>query len=210
MRFSTVAYTNDPGCGQQCPRLMQASGQIGKETPQAFLDFAREQIRQPGLVNVLLIHSPGGSVNASITLGRVLRKLGTVVVVAQAMDGAPPATASRGQRIRPEHMRFVSGTCASACVYALAGGLKRIVPPESQVAVHRMAGNISQIEPATREEQSHQVYAGARELSALTEYIGQMGVSIDLVRIAESVPHEEARILTAREIVRLKLGKPKL
>lgn len=210
MQFSTVAYGSNAGCGANCPRIMQASGQISKDTPQAFLDFARQQIQKPGLINVLLINSPGGSVNASITLGRVLRKLGTVVVVAQAMDAAPQPAMTNRSRARAQNMRFVSGICASACVYALAGGFKRIVPPESQVAVHRMAGNISQVEPATRELQQRQIYAGTSELSALTEYIDSMGVSIDLVRMAESVPHEEARILSSREISRLNLGKPKL
>lgn len=212
MDFTTVAYTADPRCGDNCPRLMQATGQITKETPQAFLEFARRQIQKPGLINVLLIHSPGGSVNASITLGRVLRKLGTVVVVARAMDlgQIPPRAAGRKQTGLPSNLRFVSGTCASACVYALAGGYKRVVPPESRVAVHRMAGNVGQIDPATREYQSLQIYAGDTELNALTSYIDAMGVSTDLVGLAESVPHEDARILTPREIRLLNLAKPKL
>ena len=209
MQFSTVPYTNDPTCGDSCPRLMQATGQITEATPQAFLAFARQQIQKPGLINVLLIHSPGGSVRSSMTFGRVIRKLGTVVVVARALD--PRMTAAlpnRGGNLG--NPRFVSGTCASACVYTLAGGAKRVVPPESKVAVHRMAGNVGQIDPATREYQSLQIYAGVSEINELSGYIQQMGVNPALVGMAEAVPHEEARILTPREILKLNLAKPKL
>lgn len=212
MTFSTITYSSSRNCGTECPRLMQASGQITKNTPQLFLDFARSEIQKPGLINVLLVHSPGGSVNASITLGKVLRKLGTVVVVARAMEmqHLPPRVAGRRQAGLQPNMRFVSGTCASACVYALAGGRTRVVPPESKVAVHRMAGNVGQIDPATREYQSLQIYAGDSELQLLNEYIAAMGVSPDLVTLAESVPHEEARILSPREILAFNLGKPRL
>lgn len=212
MTFATVPYTTDQVCTDDCPRLMQASGQITRATPQAFVDFARREIQKPGLINVLLVHSPGGSVNASIALGRVLRKLGTVVVVARAMDARemPDRVAGAQQKGLPPSMRFVSGTCASACVYALAGGARRVVPPESRIAVHRMAGNIGQIDPATREYRDERVYAGEGELTALTEYVAQMGVSPELVDLAESVPHEEARVLTDKEIRRFKLGRPKL
>jgi hypothetical protein len=211
MTFSTIAYASDTRCGDECPRIMQASGQITQATPQALLEFARREIARPGLINVLLIHSPGGSVNASIAMGRILRQLGTVVVVARAMDARelPPDSRGRRERGLAENLRFVSGTCASACVYALAGGVKRVVPPESRVAVHRMAGNVANYEYATREFRQQQIFAGQGELNALTAYIYEMGVSTDLVDLAESVPHENARILSNGEIRRLRLAVPK-
>ena len=212
MVFSTVPYTADGGCLDDCPRIMQAVGPITTATPQAFLNFARREIGKPGLINILLIHSPGGSVNSSIAFGRILRKLGAVVVVARAMDVGqmPRATAGRKDLGLAPNLRFMSGTCASACVYALAGGMKRVVPPESRIAVHRMAGNIGHFDVATREFENRQVYAGATELNALTTYIQDMGVSPDLVDMAESVPHESARILTTKEIRKLGLAAPRL
>ncbi|MFM9152903.1 MAG: hypothetical protein ACKOPC_04745, partial [Methylocystis sp.] len=33
---------------------------------------------------------------------------------------------------------MISGRCYSACVYALMGGSRRVIPPESRVGVHRM------------------------------------------------------------------------
>jgi hypothetical protein len=206
MRFSTTPYGK--GCEPDCPRLIQAVGPITPNTPQAFLDFARDQTRRPGLMNVVLIHSPGGSVNASIRLGRILRQLGAVVIVARAMEneGAP----SRRGGARQATARFVSASCTSACVYTLAGGSRRIVPPESRVAVHRMAGNISSFDVLTRDATQQRVYAGPRELATLTAYIQEMGVSADLVSIAEDVPHESARVLTTREMAKLNLASPRL
>lgn len=212
MSFSTVPYTSDGSCVEDCPRIMQASGPITTKTPQQFLDFARREISKPGLINVLLIHSPGGSVNSSIAFGRILRKLNTVVVVARAMDAGelPRAAAGRREHGFAPNLRFMSGTCASACVYALAGGIKRVVPPESRIAVHRMAGNIGQFDPATREYERRQVYAGETELNALNSYIEDMGVSTDLVDLAESIPHENARVLSTKEIRQLKLAGTKM
>ena len=215
MVFSTVPYVDGGGggsCLSDCPRIMQAVGPITTATPKAFLEFARREIGKPGLINILLIHSPGGSVNSSIAFGRILRKLGAVVVVARAMDVGqiPRATAGRRDQGLSANLRFMSGTCASACVYALAGGAKRVVPPESRIAVHRMAGNIGHFDPATREYENRQVYAGATELDALTSYIHDMGVSTDLVDIAESVPHENALVLTSKEIRKLGLAAPSL
>lgn len=212
MSFSTVAYSNDRTCVSDCLRVMQATGQITKNTPQAFLDFARREIARPGLINVLLIHSPGGSVNGSMAFGRALRKLGTIVIVARAMDSGPVGASGRKARRngKSDSVRFLSGTCASACVYALAGGARRVVPPQSRVAVHRMAGNIGYYDPATREYQNRQVYAGEEELRALTEYIHAMGVSTELVATAESVPHEHARILSGTDMARLGLAAPRL
>lgn len=213
MSFSTVAYSNDRTCVSDCLRVMQATGQITKNTPQAFLEFARREIARPGLINVLLIHSPGGSVNGSMAFGRALRKLGTIVIVARAMDSGPveaPRRKARRGGGAGESVRFLSGTCASACVYALAGGARRVVPPQSRVAVHRMAGNIGYYDPATREYQHKQIYAGEDELRALTEYIHAMGVSTDLVATAESVPHEHARILSGTDMARLGLAAPRL
>lgn len=200
MSFATVAYGAD--CGSECPRFIQANGTITPATPQAFLDFARREIDRPGLMNVVLIHSTGGSVAASLKLGRIFRSLGAAVVVARA-DGAG------GRARRAADGRFVSGTCASACVYVLAGGVKRVVPPESRIAVHRMAGNVQSFDWKTWDYETRRVYAGDAEIATLTDYIRQMGVSTDLVSLAESVPHEHARVLSAREMARLKLAGTK-
>ena len=211
MSFTTIGYSSDPGCSNDCPRLMQASGAITTKTPQEFLKFARAEIDRPGLLNVLLIHSPGGSVKASLELGRSLRKLGTIVIVARAMDRRQlDGAAGRAQKGLSSSMRFVSGTCASACVYALAGGYKRVVPPESRIAVHRMAGNVSNYDFVAGAYENTRVYAGASELETLSQYIKTMGVNTDLVGMAESVPHDQARVLSTKEMSRLRLASPRL
>ncbi|WP_424361256.1 hypothetical protein [Methylocystis parvus] len=60
-------------------------------------------------------------------LGQAMRRLGMAVVVAR------PAAEQGSQ-----NMALVSGRCYSACVYALMGGKKRVIPPQSRVGIHRM------------------------------------------------------------------------
>ena len=199
MTFTTVPYGP---CSADCPRFIQASGTITSATPEAFLAFARRETDRPGLMNVIFIHSTGGSVAASLRLGRMFRSLGASVIVARG-----EAAGSRGRAATTG--RFVSATCASACVYVLAGGVKRVVPPESRIAVHRMAGSVKSFDWSKWDYETRRVYAGDAEIASLTDYIRQMGVSTELVAMAESIPHEHARVLSTREMARLKLAGSK-
>lgn len=60
---------------------------------------------------VVMINSPGGDWDASLALGRFLRKIEASV--------------------------FVMGDCYSSCVLILAAGVHRIVFPDSSVGIHR-------------------------------------------------------------------------
>ena len=63
---------------------------------------------------------------ASMEMGAVLRKAGAEVVVARlAADGDGGAA-------------VISADCFSACVYALMGASKRVIPVQSHVGIHRM------------------------------------------------------------------------
>jgi len=70
-----------------------------------------------------------------------------------------------------------SGKCYSACVYALMGGRKRVIPPQSKVGVHRMfnyATNFSLADGGfVRERYSTTATCGNK----LARYTTAMGVS---------------------------------
>src|SRR5580700_8203521 len=68
-------------------------------------------LRSPGAAIIVRINSDGGSVEAAMAIGRLLRKTGKAVAV------------EAGDR------------CASACVFILAAGVERIV--EGDVVIHR-------------------------------------------------------------------------
>ena len=187
-------------CRNRCPKVIIAEGEIGRATPRKFTQFIRTHMREPMLRAVVFVHSPGGLVVASMQLGKLFRKLGAAVVVARVVqphDG-------RGRTV------FVPGRCYSACVYALMGAKKRVVPPQSRLVVHRMfiyelLGD-SNGGQATRQK----TYRNDKLYADLTRYARMMGVSRSVVDVAENTPPGEVRVISQREIRRWRLGVPRL
>jgi len=100
---------------------------------------------------------------------------------------------SRGYGAAEKHK---VGECVSACVYAMMGAVKRVAPPGSEVALHRMS--VVETESglsgdATRVARS---YAGRPIVGLLKRYARRMGVNPALVGAAEALP-PEGRILFA-------------
>jgi hypothetical protein len=125
MTFRAVSL-GAPNCGAKCPEVVVADGVIEENTPQAFIDFAKGASLSQRLRSVVFLNSPGGNVVASMELGTAFRRLRSAAIVA--------GFASQG-----EHSGPVAGQCLSACVYALMGAFRRVVPNESRVGLHRMA-----------------------------------------------------------------------
>ncbi|MCC2098127.1 MAG: hypothetical protein KDJ29_14625, partial [Hyphomicrobiales bacterium] len=173
-------------CRNRCPLVIVADGEIRRNTPERFARFIRSNLRQRRMRAVVFVNSPGGLVVASMRLGKLFRKLGAAVVVAQIR---PPAN-GRGRTI------FTSGRCYSACVYALMGAKKRVVPPQSSLVVHRMfvyemLGDSSG-GPATRQK----TYRNEKLYKDLTRYARMMGVSSSVIYAAESTPAGEVRVIS--------------
>ncbi|MBE7220688.1 MAG: hypothetical protein INR64_19645, partial [Caulobacteraceae bacterium] len=106
--------------------IIAATGQITESTPDRFAAFMDDNPEVRGRRPVVLIDSPGGKVLASMQLGKLLRQVNASAVVAAAQpDGSGGTVVTNAQ-------------CFSACVYALMGARKRIVPSSSQVGIHRM------------------------------------------------------------------------
>ena len=105
--------------------MIVADGVIEPSTPQAFVDFLQVRRRGPQIQAVVFFNSRGGNVVASMEFGAMLRELG--------MAGIVGGFVSDGIEAR------IAGECVSACVYALMGAVKRIAPPGSEVALHRMS-----------------------------------------------------------------------
>ena len=74
MTFRT-ARLDSPACGSRCPEVIVADGVIEENTPQAFVDFARQAAYSPHLRSIVLLNSPGGNVVASMELGSAFREL---------------------------------------------------------------------------------------------------------------------------------------
>jgi len=192
MTFRTVAVVDSQKCGARCAQVIVAEGEITERTPEEFLAFVRSQRANRAMRGVVVLNSHGGRVMASMELGRVFRAAGVAVVVGRAAGGG-----------------LAAGRCYSACVYALMGARKRVIPDESRIGIHRMFA----YERFGRDSEDGfamtRVYATPDLVARLGDYAGMMGVSRELIYAAERVTPDRVRIVTPREIRRWRLGTNK-
>ena len=198
MRFQ-AATIRDKHClrGRGCPAVIAASGRITERTPQMFLDFL-ERHGGRNLHAVVFLDSPGGGVMASMEFGALLRQLGAAAVVARVMVD------SRGEPV------IVNAQCFSACVYALIGARKRVIPRESEVGIHRMFLSADGMDPATEDLLRAQRADNSDMQAFLSRYTSRMGVSPELIARAEHTPSQSLYILSRADIRRWHLGVPNL
>jgi hypothetical protein len=214
MSFKAIPLVDPAKCGQRCPTVIQADGRITGTTAVEFVNFAKATSDRSQLLNIVLINSPGGSVVGSMQLGAVFRTLGATVVVARVNTGggffSGAQTDSRTGKTIPAGA-ITNANCNSACVYAVMGGRKRVIPEQSNIGVHRMQAEINHgFDP----QQGRQVFekrtGTATQVDTLRRYARVMGIDQKLIALAESVPHETIKILSAKEVRQFKLGVSKL
>jgi hypothetical protein len=132
-------------------------------------------------------------------LGEILRKVGALAIVAQA--GLP---ARRGSGVT-----LTAGGCYSACVYALMGAKKRVIPHSSKVGIHRMFVYEWERDSDTDAMRQMRVYGSSDLRAQLSDYAAEMGVSRDLITTAERINPDTIHILTSKEIEHWHLGSVK-
>lgn len=197
MSFRAVRLGEARTCGGECPIVIAATGQITQSTPSRFLDFI-ETHGNGDLHAVVFLDSPGGRVVASMEFGTLLRKVGAAVVVARVYpDGQGGSVMTNAQ-------------CFSACVYALMGAKKRVIPAASQIGIHRMFVYEDSLDASGATILRHRRFDNGNMRSFLEDYSSEMGVSPGLIAAAETVPSSQLKILTRGEIRRWHLGVPRL
>lgn len=196
MSFRVVGV-NGGRCGAKCPQVIAAEGEIGDATPDAFVNFVAQNVGSGNLHGIVLLDSPGGKVVASMELGQAIRRLGMAVIVAR------PGAGSR------DALDLVGGRCYSACVYALMGGARRVIPPQSRVGVHRMFNYSTSFDFSEGFVRERNLDDGGMR-ATLSRYASSMGVSPDLVNLAERTSPDQLYMLTGPDITRWRLGSRKL
>jgi len=166
--------------------IVGAVGEITSATPQDFARFAAANLVDAGREGIVLLHSPGGSVGASMRLGRMFREAGLSAAVARI---APVAS---GPRIE-------GGECYSACAYALMGAARRFVPPSSSLGIHRMS----------IPQGAGRVYAEPRYVEMLARYASSMGVDPEVVYAAETIAPDDLHIVSRTELAHWRLAGQK-
>ena len=131
---------------------------------------------KPG--DIVLLASPGGSLDQGVLMGEILRAHGLATAVGAVDDAG---------RIRP-------ATCASACVFAFAGGQTRYGLDGSALGVHRFT-SAAQGEDAVADTQ--------RVTGAIVGYMTRMGVSSQVIEAMSQT--REIRWLDPKDAEAMKL-----
>lgn len=141
----------------------------------------------------LFVNSTGGSLAEGLAIGRLVRKYGMSVRVAATFQFEPEGAGR-------EFQSYKGGTCASACVFILMGGVEREVHSESRVGIHQF--NVS----ADRSVREQAALSSAQSiLAGLSSYAANMGVSPDLISMASAVDASNMLWLTRRQMEQSRL-----
>ncbi len=129
-----------PGCKGTCPKVIVATGNFDLEEHLQFLVFLDEASGRDSLSNVIIIDSPGGFVHGAMMMGLAMRHLKMTAIVGRWT----------GETITPAS-GLAPGTCASACVFALAGATARHFTTGSRIGVHQQNAGREVLDPTTRQ-----------------------------------------------------------
>ena len=172
--------------------LISATGQITRSTPTDFVGFLERngEGRRP----VVFINSPGGSVLASMELGKVLRAVGAEAIVARVVPNGEGRTA------------VYQAGCFSACVYAFMGARRRVVPVQSAIGIHRMFAYQDEADASGFGVVRRRQYDNGEIRARLMRYSSVMGVNPALIAAAEHISSDNIKILSQADIRRWHLA----
>jgi hypothetical protein len=127
-------------CEPLCPEWIAAEGEITSATPAAFARVFKAMGKKK---LPIVIRSPGGSINAALDIGRMIRKRGLDVAVGSTyFQGCSPSDKSCKVPVDQKGVYHGSaadygGFCYSACPLILASGKVRLAAFGTQVGVHQ-------------------------------------------------------------------------
>lgn len=165
------------------------------DSAKGFENFLKSANVKPGAL--VVFHSPGGSVDAGLAIGRAIRanSLRTMVGQPRATDLSKPLTPLATAAPAP-------GVCASACTMAFLGGTYRTVPNGSLYAVHA-----AELEEFPQNQTLAGIFSQGEKLAAQTSaYLEEMGIDPSWLTIADrcSAGFAHIRFLTAAEMAQTK------
>lgn len=210
--------TGEPNsCGPGCSEWIAVEGRFTVGSASQF----RALITRLGKQKLpIFFHSPGGLIDEALSIGRLMREKGMTVGVGRTTpDGCADEKQKQecderkksGKKLHAD-LRTSDGRCSSACVYAILGGKTRVISPGAQLGVH--AGrSVSIANKQVKEVDLSKVSAQRQKASRqrlkdkLRDYVREMGVSTELVDVAEAVPNEKLYNLTRNQIARLGIDR---
>ena len=164
----------------------------------------------------IYFHSPGGSVEGALAIGRLMRARGLTAGVAwtvpQGCDAKQPRDAAcdrikRSGRDLPAQLDTGWTMCFSACVYAIVGAAVRDIAPGARLGIHSssftFADRDDRVQPPPRVMRETIEASYAR----LGRYFTEMGIDPALVAAAREISNDRIRVLTRAEIWRFKIDR---
>ena len=140
MRFAVVR-SNAPGCEPNCPEWISAEGTIEADTP-SLLKRTLKALK--GRQLPVVVNSPGGNVDAAVTLGQMIRQNKLDIAVGTTVfSGCEPEMKNcrdnQGKGADYFGMAYDSGAmCNSACPLMFSGGVRRVVGDFAYLGVHQV------------------------------------------------------------------------
>ncbi len=192
-------------CEPDCREWLAAQGAITKDTP---AELRRALAELNGRKLPLLVYSTGGTVEAAIAMGELVRKSSLDIAVARTVfSQRDPALGTIDER---------SPLCASACTLFLAGGQRRIIPPQARIGVHQQ----TIVETETTTVRDYKIVRGRRELvdertetrtvkqeqatgeidAKMRRYLDAMGLDRSFIEVTVSTPADTMRYLKPEEM----------
>jgi hypothetical protein len=204
-----VAHGGADACGPGCREWIAAEGKIDAAAAQHLRRLlAKLGHRRPPI----FFHSPGGQINGALELGRLMREQKLTVSVGRTIprgcdrdkpvDKSCDAMKRSGQELEAE-IDPDFALCASSCVYALAGGTVRVVPPWVKLGIHDVGFDPNN--PPPRGAPIAEVKRLERE--RIQGYLREMGFDKELAAAAAAVPNETIRWIDRNDIVRFGIDR---
>lgn len=196
-------------CGPGCDRWIAIEGEIDQNAApriRRFLAGVRDTQRP------IYLYSPGGNVEQSYVIGKLLRnrkavaRVGRTIATACAagtqVDAACLKTKTTSGEVEAELTTY-HAMCNSACGYLFLGATSREVAPDAALAVHnsRLVFVIRGYPPpgVVAEARQRRIVAAGRERAA---YVAAMGISRELDDLIRTVKFENLHVLTRSELYR--------
>jgi hypothetical protein len=203
-----LARGDADACGRGCNEWIVAEGKIDSGAAQRF----RRLLAKLGHRKFpVFFHSPGGSVTGSIELGRLIHDQKLEVSVAHTislgcdldkqLEKPCEALKRSGQELLSEFDPTLA-MCNSACVFALAGGTVRLVPPGVKLGIHDVG-----LDPEKTTSRGALAEAKRMVHARILEYGRDMGIDKALLTASFAVPNESVRFLERDELVRFGIDR---
>ncbi len=196
-------------CGAGCDRWIAVEGEVDRDAAARIRRFLAgvKDTQRP-----IYLHSPGGNVEQSYAIGRLLRgrkaiaRVGKTIATACAtgtqVDAACLKIKTAGGEVEAE-LTTRNAMCNSACGYLFLGATTREVAPDAAIAVHN-----SKLTLVIHGHPPPQVVAEYRQRQMVTAdrdraaFVAAMGINRELNDLIRTVKFESLHVLTRPELYR--------